>query len=59
MDKASKLVNKDKPYVVAYYLFKYSETALRDLGYRDKDTAYIDIAAKLDMRYSYIKPKTS
>lgn len=59
MDKASKLVNKDKPYVVAYYLFKYSETALRDLGYRDKDTAYIDIAAKLDMSVKTLEQRVS
>lgn len=51
------LMNKDKPYIVAYYLFKYPEAAVQDLDYLNNEEAYKEIAEKLDMSVKTLRQR--
>lgn len=53
------LMNKDKPYIVAYYLFKYPEAAVQDLDYLNNEEAYKEIAEKLDMSVKTLRQRVN
>lgn len=50
-------MNKDKPYIVAYSLFKYPEAAVQDLYYLNNEEAYKEIAEKLDMSVKTLRQR--